>query len=366
MANLPVLDQSTGSANEAGGLCYSYVASQMVDAYLQKHGNRPAGRISSPFQLAMNQAVAREKLGLRGGEPCVAIKASIDQGGTCDHDKWFIGSRDPRNSHYLYTLEDIWNSFQWHNDFQEYALPEYQGTNYEREAAGYSCRLARYDLFGQPDQAIFEEGKRVLGRLLRDRKYWDTASTDEAGRAKDKMLFMRDFANMMCKPADNPIRPPIKPMANATVDCKMTNYGKNDKETLKLDLLKKLNTTGLPISVGFCSFYLQDSRRAPSSVNHSVMSWEADSAGANTPKCEKPTAGPNGTINYVKTTNYHISMVVGRRWQNNRCQVLLRNTWGADACESYRAAGHSDCSGGQVWLDLDELAGNSFAIRAIE
>ena len=360
MENLPVLDQSTGSSAESGGLCYSYVASQMLDAHLQKNGNRPQGRVSSPFHMAMNHAVARNRSRLGGGEPCLAIAATAESGGTCDHDRWFFGSRDPSNRHYLYTLESIWDSSQSMRDLEPILNEEYRARSRSqdtlaRRAHSEACRLATVDPFSSSDRGLYQSSHQALLALLADNNYF--SSSDEAGRTRDKFLFMRDFANMVCEPSENPIQP--------VASCTPFNYGPNQTQQFQLDLLSRLSSSELPVGVGFCSYYLQDPQRPRNGHNHRVLNWEQEE-GNDVPKCNRPYRDAGGALAIRRTNSHHISMVMGKRMRNGRCQVLLRNTWGADACEIYQTAGHTDCQRGQVWLDLEELAKNSFAQRAMQ
>lgn len=50
----------------------------------------------------------------------------------------------------------------------------------------------------------------------------------------------------------------------------------------------------------------------------------------------------------------HASSIIGRRFHDGQCQLLLRNSWGSD-CSMYRADLQENCSGGNVWIPSDDL-----------
>jgi len=370
MEGLPVLDQSTGNGNEAGGLCYSYVASQMIDSWQQKNGTRTAGRISSPFHIAFNSAADRNRTKYNGGDPCQAIESTVKSGGTCDHEHQFLATDRFNTRSFLYSLEEAWKSFQWQRDFtpylrDEFRTPDLLARDLERRARENACSLAQPYMFAATNVAMFEATFKVLKKLYKDNQYFDADENDEEARGHDKMSFMRDFANQMCLPKNSPITPKLAPATPHRARCVASNYGPNQQQAFQLDLLNKLKTNEMPVGVGYCSFLLQDSRRTHSPAgSHSVLRYGTDAD--HTPECQFPTRGPDGNLAYTYRKSYHISMIMGKRWQNGKCQVLLRNTWGADACSAYSAAGLTDCQNGQLWIDLNELANNSFAIRNIE
>ena len=58
----------------------------------------------------------------------------------------------------------------------------------------------------------------------------------------------------------------------------------------------------------------------------------------------------------------HSMLVIGRRKnpKTNKCQYLLRNSWGVKACQYYRGLPSSDCDkNGQTWVDDDTLLTNT-------
>lgn len=61
----------------------------------------------------------------------------------------------------------------------------------------------------------------------------------------------------------------------------------------------------------------------------------------------------------------HASTIIGRRWdaENNRCQYLLRNSWGQD-CGIYPDEANVTCEDGNLWVFADELAGHAYGSAA--
>ena len=50
----------------------------------------------------------------------------------------------------------------------------------------------------------------------------------------------------------------------------------------------------------------------------------------------------------------HSSSIVGRRWKDNKCQFLIRNSWG-ETCTMYKAEFRKNCERGNVWVDSDTM-----------
>lgn len=57
----------------------------------------------------------------------------------------------------------------------------------------------------------------------------------------------------------------------------------------------------------------------------------------------------------------HASSIIGRRWneKDQRCQYLLRNSWGTD-CEQYGKFANIECKDGNIWVYEDELDGHTY------
>jgi hypothetical protein len=50
----------------------------------------------------------------------------------------------------------------------------------------------------------------------------------------------------------------------------------------------------------------------------------------------------------------HASVIVGRRWKNNRCEIKIRNSWGK-SCGSYRSGIECNKNEGSFWVDHETL-----------
>ena len=63
----------------------------------------------------------------------------------------------------------------------------------------------------------------------------------------------------------------------------------------------------------------------------------------------------------------HYSSIVGRRHssENNTCQYLIRNSWGAD-CSIYPAPYNEQCEEGNIWVDEDVLGDAILGIQFIK
>lgn len=56
-----------------------------------------------------------------------------------------------------------------------------------------------------------------------------------------------------------------------------------------------------------------------------------------------------------RSCNKHSALVIGRKQNGSRCELLIRNSWGK-SCEKY--ASHLKCEEGDVWVDSQILAEN--------
>ncbi len=71
----------------------------------------------------------------------------------------------------------------------------------------------------------------------------------------------------------------------------------------------------------------------------------------------------------AKNTNAsrHVSVVVGRRWNQNRCEIQIRNSWGS-SCAGYKAASLKApgmCVDGNIWVPEETLANAIFGVTYI-
>lgn len=57
----------------------------------------------------------------------------------------------------------------------------------------------------------------------------------------------------------------------------------------------------------------------------------------------------------------HASSIIGRRFHDGQCELLLRNSWGSE-CSVYREDLQKNCSGGKVWIPSGDL-GRSALIK---
>lgn len=86
-------------------------------------------------------------------------------------------------------------------------------------------------------------------------------------------------------------------------------------------------------------------------------------------------AGKPALIRYevsavAEGSNYgkHASVVVGRRFKNNQCQYLIRNSWGKNSCLKTKGIqGEDFCSpAGHFWVNIDTLSDTLTSVEFIE
>lgn len=80
---------------------------------------------------------------------------------------------------------------------------------------------------------------------------------------------------------------------------------------------------------------------------------------------------PGTRVVNEETCGAHAVVVVGRRMNptTNKCQILLRNSWGAappsGGCDFYLSSEYQ-CENGHVWVDAEVLMENSWSINTIQ
>jgi hypothetical protein len=65
---------------------------------------------------------------------------------------------------------------------------------------------------------------------------------------------------------------------------------------------------------------------------------------------------PNGKENESPDCDGHMSLLIARKQENNKCYYLIRNSWGS-SCDTYAKTGW-ECKNGDTWVDEDTVASN--------
>lgn len=69
----------------------------------------------------------------------------------------------------------------------------------------------------------------------------------------------------------------------------------------------------------------------------------------------------------VSPNDYHVSSVVGRRYFQDRCQYLVRNTWGIDFCNALQE--NVSCVSkkpGYIWVSREQLIRNTVTVEYLK
>ena len=73
----------------------------------------------------------------------------------------------------------------------------------------------------------------------------------------------------------------------------------------------------------------------------------------------------DGTPDTAKNCGEHSALVIGQRFHNGKCQMLIRNPWGT-SCNRYHKDFISTCEASGVWVDNEVLKANTFDFGYLE
>lgn len=78
----------------------------------------------------------------------------------------------------------------------------------------------------------------------------------------------------------------------------------------------------------------------------------------------KPVSFDYHTNSIAIFSGYHASMIIGRRWNNGRCEYNVRNSWGA-SCASYQSHIQCNPTEGTFWLSDADFFSSSTGLRYV-
>ncbi len=124
-----------------------------------------------------------------------------------------------------------------------------------------------------------------------------------------------------------------------------------------LRMIRDILNQGKPLGINYCL---------------SVLKKGKTESLANPNLTDAPPTPPMLQLNRrpinIKQCGPHSSVVTGMRFDkgSNKCQVLIRNSWGTD-CSKYHAdwSQKKNCEGGSVWIDADVLDQNLYGASYI-
>ncbi len=312
---VPIFDQS-GVDN-----CYAFAAAAAADAWRFSHGDKRLYHVTSPTHLSVLFAYEEKllpleilkdieldpdlerKLGrvnLNRGSPTMAFE-KLRRYGSCDS-RGFLSHRDQL------LIEAIWLHLK-----KITSLADSEGRRLNDE-----------------EIQCFREGLSPFKNAS-----WLVYAFSQAMAKKYPLEIMKDAATRICRFRSLRMWHLPKPLGEGLPQ---------DRPEDRLKLIHAALDQSLPqpAVVSYCSRVLSD-------------------------KNAKATAEPLGKgarpcTDRPKKYDGHVSAVVGRRKaENGKCQFLVRNSWGMACKDRPTQKPYAwDCEVGQIWVDEDALANNSY------
>ena len=352
MSNIPVMDQ------DGLGICYAYVATQMIDAYRFSHGDTDYNHITSPLvmsiQMKADDTSDDESLDLglpqamlnfaRNASSCSHYEVIKKWGGTYNkyvvdnilafYDNYWARKKEHLKKLRKKTSELFDSNFQSASDhkFDEFQKIE---DDKKRTANEVYCYLVD-SCYKGPSISLFLP-KGFVPSIEAIEKFLD----------EDKFSFLNGLIQKTCEKHSKKINiPDYEVMLPSVIIGDNLEEG---EKAIKQDIHKRLNSKNpQPIGMGFCSSSLTQSNYV------GVLSRNITKAALSFGLLEK----------YPKIKddcNLHGSIIIGRKEIAGKCHFLVRNTWGT-TCFSYKWP----CENGNVWVDEDVLSKNIFYTLGIK
>lgn len=330
-SNLPIYDQGTE------GLCYSYAASQLIDAWRVEHHQFEEKRLSSPIHagaiytingkrqnaILKIEAQIQERLN-DSSRDAKSRELSIKslRGRQKDIDRFL----DPTGGSTIGVLEDLRNRKSVCSTDELFGPDAQQ--NYKQKIEPIA-KLRRYALH-------FSEKRKTLACDLTE-----TFNSEFAGqvldvaKAVDDILkhldsdneFLESLLSNFCKtPIDLTALPAPKQYV-ATPYKAVSELSKTPPSSALSTANELMNLLSQnppqPISLSYCSRFLITSDR----------------------------------MSRYSSCDAHASVVVGRSFREGKCQILIRNSWG-ESCtwEDQQPRYVYPCENGQIWVPLEEVS----------
>ncbi len=305
MERIPVHDQ------QDLGICGAYSAADMIDAWRFSHGDTRYSWFTSPLEAAVDgskkykQSVLLGHDGVyafpfEGVDECVVVNY-IAKSGSCDSQ----------------------------------AIEKKLGpANYDTVLPWYKSYLM---LAKSPNEACTSDGNACQTPT--------PISIENAVTISSPLLYFQAITTEACEAGE---RIPI-----SIPGCKESDInGPGQFEEVMSKHFDTLLDKAQPLTIGYCSGLLEEGRgfRGLVTAMH-----------GNPPRKRRLCRGYDDQDE--DDDGGHSSLVMGRRWNGKKCQILIKNSWGTDDDD------YSDdwkTEDGKIWVDQDDLEQNVFDVSYIQ
>ena len=328
------------------GICYAEAAVQMADAYRFSHGDANTNRETSVMSASIGLAdkTVKKKDPFEGGETCTVIDFLRQNGG---HDALAVGRC---------MLE---------SEVDDAPAVQRLGLLYD----SYQAELAAMPSGAAPAAVSELRGNYVS--ILERREPWVATIVPPIARnvlsdffGYDRGRFMWSISSYKCFNVDRPQTLSFLPACGGNDDARVPRPGAESRALLDAQLAKP---NPQPVEISYCAEVL---------------------GRADYPGVDRSTASATQCLGNEPWAGGHASLVIGRRMGNdNRCQYLIRNSWGVHPTpKSYslpggdgqpekisHGPGHTyapqwefENGKGDIWVDADALAKSLLGVSYLE
>jgi len=345
MEHIPVMDQGDTK------FCFSYAATQMVDAYRFSHGDGRLYHKTSPIAAAIKMFLyKKDKSNLQGGGDQCKIANYVRRYGSCGRYAIKDYFKADEQGKYLESFIAIHKNYQSFKKIYslDTAIAAALTPGISAKKVIKARRMITRDAINQvscqlPQRGEFTQyemtSKQILKALDEDNPLYLLEDILDTGCSKGgtipynggwfswggKGLFSKKYLPY-CK--------------NALL------RGQKPSRYLK-EIHQKLNGSfpQQPVSISYCSQSLKKGKGF-----RGLRYYDQESNAQSSVKESKGRCGK------------HVSLIIGRKWnaKTNKCQLLVRNSWGT-SCNSY--ADDWDCEKGNIWVDEEDLGANIYEVK---
>jgi len=313
MSKIPVYDQS------GVGICYSYAASALIDAYRFSHGDSNYGHFTSPVYSSVITKEQDEGSSIEGGQIFNVIKY-VKEHGSCSHQAIIKRWGDTYVN--IYAIDYLISKFnKFKSDYQKLCLKKHSYVKNIHDAL-LGCTTVERASVSLPVSLV--PTIDVIEKYLEQ---------------ENPFTFVRKIMEKTCE--GNTLMVDLPDLRTEIFDQQFSDSFDEARNKIKSLIDGKLNQSNpQPVGISFCSTIFKEGKGHRSiSTRNTYLSYFVDDY-------EGENCLP------------HAAAVIGRRMHEGKCQYLIRNSYGTD-CYKY----NWPCEGGNVWIDEEDIFDNTFQLN---
>lgn len=316
-------------------LCYAVVASQLIDAQRFSKGDSLT-KLSSPLSLALNHKASRKEVAIEGmdgsddydvlgpGNPILALMTNHNQS-VCDQ-KWL--------ENYAAMMDSSRPGADENSNTGRSVASFFKGTFDQIKKVGEAkAGLSR------KEEDVLNEYYRCRSSAAGSRLSDILEATRAALNEAKPIPQARSFLQKLCKEHSFRVEPPRPKFSTGRdavgdreLESELARARSSNDDTALMVASRKLEISQKNRMKETISRLLTDKKPTPVGIGY----------------CHHMVTGASPRVCHEAN---HTSVIIGQRWKGGSCEVLIRDSYGEEACKksSY------PCDNGSMWIPMDDL-----------